>query len=224
MGGAGSGGRRPPVRSTVERPAKSMPDCWAAIRLEAKPVAENDALRVPGKDMLVGVAHVALLWPERQAKIGRHPASRRAYACEPRDQPVRLAESFRFESHDRIGYDQSLGDAVKKHDFVQDGATNDRLVDLVAPIRRRLRLKVTLELRVDALRARALTHARRGPGDGAGKRPRPLPDMRIMAPVGRNEVADPAQRLKMRCECGVKGDRRMKEQFAARVERRSSAS
>ena len=109
-----------------------------------------------------------------------------------------------------------LGDAVKKHDFVQDGATNDRLVDLVAPIRRRLRLEVALELHVDALRARALTHARRGPGDGVGKRPRPLPDMRIMAPVRRNEVADPAQRLKMRCECGVKGDRRMKEEVAAR--------
>ena len=40
--------------------------------------------------------------------------------------------------------------------------------------------------------------------------------MRIMAPVRGNEVADPAQRLKMRCQCGVKGDRRMKEEVAVR--------
>ena len=88
--------------------------------------------------------------------------------------------------------------AVKKHDFVQDGARNDRLVDVVAPIQRRMRLQIALELYVDALRARALAHARRGPGDGFRKSARPLPDMRIMAPVRGNEVADPAQRLKMR--------------------------
>ena len=105
---------------------------------------------------------------------------------------------------------------VKKYDFVQDGAGNDRLVDLAAPIRRRLRRQIALELYVDALRARALAHARRGPGDRFGKFPRPLPDMRIMAPVGGNEVADPAQRLEALRQRGVKGDRRMKEQVAAR--------
>ena len=36
--------------------------------------------------------------------------------------------------------------AVEKHDFVQNGARNDGLVDLVAPIQRRMRLEVALEL------------------------------------------------------------------------------
>ena len=79
----------------MDRPAKTWPHCWAAIPSNKAP-AENDALRVPGKDPLLGVAHVALL-AKRQAKVGRHPAPRRAYAYEPRDQPVRLAESLRFE-------------------------------------------------------------------------------------------------------------------------------
>ena len=210
-GGAGPGGRRPRVRSAVERPAKGMPDCWAAIRLEAKPVAENDALRLPGKDLLVGVAHVAPLRPEHEAKVGRYPASRRAYAHESCDKSVRLAEPFRFVIHDRVGYDQGLGVAVKKHDFVQDGARNDRLVDVVAPIRRRVHLQIALEMYVDTLRARSLAHTRRRPGDGFRKSARPLPNVRIMAPVRGSEVADPAQRLKLPRQCSIKGDRRMKE-------------
>ena len=64
----------PKVRSVAERPTEGTADDDPAIRLETAPVAENDALRPPGKDLLVGAVHGALLRPKRQAKVGGQPA------------------------------------------------------------------------------------------------------------------------------------------------------
>ena len=74
----------------------------------------------------------------------------------------------------------------------------------------------SLEMYINALRPRSLAHTRRRPGDGFRKSARPLPNVRILAPVRGNELADLAQRLKLPRQCRIKGDRRMKEQFAAR--------
>src|SRR5215204_1049974 len=102
---------------------------------------------------------------------------------------------------------------MEKDEFAKVATRNDSLVDFVTPIVRRC-TKISFELHVNAPRACALSHMRRGPGDRVGKGPRPLPDMGIVELVRRYQVAYRPHGLQLFGKARIERDRRMQKQIA----------
>ena len=103
---------------------------------------------------------------------------------------------------------------MEEDDFSKNPAWNRGLIDFIAPFLRCIRTKFPLELHVDAARAGALGRMGGGPGHSIRKRPRPLPNMRVVELVGRYAMLHGTQRLKGFSERGVERNRRVEKEIA----------
>src|SRR4029078_7013457 len=116
------------------------------------------------------------------------------HSSQPSGEAPWLSHLVQLKIDNGVCEDECLGLFVEEDNFPENPARNCSLVDFSAPFLRRIRTKFLRELHIDAARTATRSRMWRGPGHSIRKRPRPLPDMRVVKLIGRYEMAHPTQR------------------------------
>src|SRR6516162_3781132 len=124
-------------------------------------MGEGDALRLPRKDRADSGPRFSPLQEHRQSHAEEDLAPWIVHSGHPSGEPPGLCQLVELKVDDGVGEHERLCALVKENNLSEDAARDGGLVDIVAPLFRRGRAQVPLELDVDAASPSPASYARR---------------------------------------------------------------